>query len=374
VTDPSWHTDEHPELRAGPPWVMEDMIALEPELAEQMLGHPPPAAAAIAAEVEAALAAGRPVTVTGCGTSEHGAWAIAALLADAVGPARGGLVRARPALGAALEPADGLCLAVSHEGGTRATKLAVDAARSAGARTAVVTQAPDAAIAAACDHVLATPLRDASWCHTIGYLSPLLAGATIAAALDAPRLDPGVARDLVRAPSGVDAAALADRRVVLCAGAGVDHITARELALKLAEGARLPTVALELETVLHGQLAGHDPTDALVLVAIDAPADAERVARRAAHVADAATAIGLPVVGLLSRRHAAALAPDLTPGGRLVVDDPADRLATLLTGAGALQALTLAVVHARRTNPDLIRREVDAYRAAAGVAEHDEAW
>jgi hypothetical protein len=31
-------------------------------------------------------------------------------------------------------------------------------------------------------------------------------------------------------------------------------------------------------------------------------------------------------------------------------------------------------VHARGTNPDLIRREVDAYRAAAGVAEHDDAW
>jgi fructoselysine-6-P-deglycase FrlB-like protein len=374
VTDLSWHTDEHPELRAGPPWLMEEMIALEPGLAEQMLGHPSPAAAAIAAEVEAALAAGRPVTVTGCGTSEHGAWGIAALLADAVGPARRGLVRAQPALRAALEPADGLCLAVSHEGATRATMLAVDAARAAGARTAVVTQAPDAAIAAACDHVLVTPLRDASWCHTVGYLSPLLAGATIAFALGARPMDPAVARDLVRAPGGFDAAPLADRRVVLCAGAGVDQITARELALKLAEGARLPTVALELETVLHGQLAGHDAADALVLVAIDAPADADRVARRAAHIAGAAAAIGLPVVGLLSRRHADALAPDLTPGGRLVVADPADRLAALLSGAGALQALAVATVHARGTNPDLIRREVDAYRAAAGVAEHDEAW
>jgi hypothetical protein len=90
VTNPSWHTDEHPELRAGPPWVMEEMVALEPGLAEQMLGHAAPTAAAIAAEVEAALAAGRPVTVTGCGTSEHGACGIAALLADAVGPARRG--------------------------------------------------------------------------------------------------------------------------------------------------------------------------------------------------------------------------------------------------------------------------------------------
>jgi fructoselysine-6-P-deglycase FrlB-like protein len=100
---------------------MEDMIAREPELAERMLLAPAPVAAAIAAEVQAALAAGRPVTVTGCGTSEHGARGVAALLGEAVGPRRRGLVRARPALSAALEPADGLCLAISLEGATRAT-------------------------------------------------------------------------------------------------------------------------------------------------------------------------------------------------------------------------------------------------------------
>jgi fructoselysine-6-P-deglycase FrlB-like protein len=236
-----------------------------------------------------------------------------------------------------------------------------------------VTQDPSSAIAAACDHVLVTPLRDASWCHTVGYLSPLLAAATIAAALGAPGLDPADARDLVRAPAGFDAAALADRRVVLCAGAGVDHVTARELALKLAEGARLATGALELETILHGQLAGQDAADGLVLVAID-DGEAERVARRAAHVARAAAAIGIPVAALLSRRYDRALAADLTPAGRLVADTPAGRLAALLSGAGLLQALTVAVVHARATNPDRIRREVEAYRAAAQAAEDDGDW
>jgi fructoselysine-6-P-deglycase FrlB-like protein len=369
-----WHTDDYPELRSGPPWVMEEMIAAEPGLAERMLRDPVPQAALIAGELEAALAAGRPVTVTGCGTSEHAAWGIAALLADAVGPDRRGLVRARPALGAALEPADGLCLAVSHEGGTRATQLAVGAARAAAARTAVITHDPGSAIAAACDHVLGTPLRDASWCHTVGYVSPLLAGAAIAAALGAPLLSAAAARSALRAPSGFDASALADRRVVLCAGAGIDHITARELALKLAEGARLATVALELETVLHGQLAGHDARDALILVAIDDHPEADRLARRTEQVARAAAAIGMPVAALLSARSDAALARDLTPAGRLVVDPPDDRLGALLTGAGALQALTVALVHARGTNPDLIRREDAAYRRAAEVAEAAGDW
>jgi fructoselysine-6-P-deglycase FrlB-like protein len=378
VTDPSWHTDDHPELRAGPPWVMADMVALEPELAEQMLSDPSPVAGAIAALAQAALAQDAPVTVTGCGTSEHAAHAVAALIADAVGAQRRGLVRGRPAFSAAGDQLGGLCLAVSHEGGTRATELACAAARQAGARTALITQQPAGRVAAVCDEVLVTPRRDASWCHTVGYTSPILAGAAIAAALGGPVPPPAAACDLLRETTQVEAgragARLADRRVVLCAGAGVDHLTARELALKLAEGARLPTVALELETVLHGQLAGHEPSDGLVLVAIDEAGSAELVARRAAHVAGAAAAIGMPVLGLLSRRFDAALAADLTPAGRLVVDAPGDRPSALLAGAGLLQALTLAVVHARGTNPDLIRREVDAYRAAANVAERDDAW
>jgi fructoselysine-6-P-deglycase FrlB-like protein len=374
----SWHTDDYPELRPGPPWVMHDMVAAEPALAAEMLERPSPVAGDIAAQADAALAAGAPVTVTGCGTSEHAAHAIAALIADAAGAERRHLVRARPAFGAALDPAGGLCLAVSHDGGTRATLLAIEAAGRAGARTAAVTHDPSGSVAAACDDVLVTPLHDRSWCHTVGYVSALLAGAAIAGRSAAPQ----VAHDVLARATGLDAGPparhLADRRVVLCAGAGADHVTARELALKLAEGARMPTVALELETVLHGQLAGHEPADGLILVAIDDGADPERVARRTEHVARAAAEIGIPVAALLSARFDAALDAALTPAGRLVVELPgADeldrRLGALLAGAGALQALTLALAQARGTNPDLIRREEAPYRAAAHAAEHD-AW
>ena len=109
----------------------------------------------------------------------------------------------------------------------------------------------------------------------------------------------------------------------MCAGAGPDHITARELALKIAEGARMPTLALELETVLHGQLAGHEPSDALILIAIDErrpprPPRPPRDARRLKAVA----AIGLPVAGILSTAYHHALPPELTPAGRLVIDLP----------------------------------------------------
>jgi glutamine---fructose-6-phosphate transaminase (isomerizing) len=368
-----------PELRAGPPWVMQEMIAAQPELAEQMLASPDPAAAPIAAEIAAALAAGRPVTVTGCGTSEHAAHAIAALISSTAAPERRALVRARPAMSAALDPADGICLAVSHDGGTRATALAVAAAGAVGARTAVVTHEPSGSVATGVDHVLVTPRHDESWCHTVAYTSAILAGAALAGVA----AQPEAARELLRQSTELDAApaaaALAGNRVVLCAGAGIDHIAARELALKIAEGARMPTVALELETVLHGQLAGHDAGDALILVAIDDRFEPERLARRASHVAGAAAAIGLPVTALLSATYDSALPAELTPAGRLVLDLPqaSDVDATaacLLGGAGALQALTLALVHARGTNPDLIRREEAAYRQAADVAEQVPDW
>ncbi len=46
----------------------------------------------------------------------------------------------------------------------------------------------------------------------------------------------------------------------------------------------------------------------------------------------------------------------------------------LLTGAVALQLLTLELAHLVGSNPDLIRREQRAYREAAAVAETRADW
>jgi fructoselysine-6-P-deglycase FrlB-like protein len=381
--DTSWHTADYPELRPRPPWVMQEMIAAQPALAEEILNGPSKPAAAIAGDIAAALDAGRAVTVTGCGTSEHAAHGIAALIAAAVALEHRALVRARPALSAAIDASSGACVAVSHDGGTRATALAVAAARDAGARTAVITYDPSAGVAASADNVLVTPRHDDSWCHTVAYTSALLAGASIVGQLGATRSGPAAARDLLAGVIELDAGPishhLADRRVVLCAGAGVDHISTRELALKIAEGARLPTVALELETVLHGQLAGHEPADALIVIAVADHPERARLARRLDHVARAAAAIGFPVAALLSRSYDAVLASELTPAGRLVVDLPGPdalepNLAALLAGAGMLQTLTLQLAQARDVNPDLIRREQAAYRRAAQAGEAVQGW
>src|SRR3954454_24984436 len=153
-----------PELRAGPPWAMEEMILAEPGLVAPIF------ASAAAVEAAESIREGGPVVVTGCGTSEHAAMAGAALLGH-------GAI-ARDAFEASLDPQDGgVLIAVSHEGGTAATLAALSAAKRA--RTMLITAKDGPA-----DIVVRTPLVDTSWCHTVGYVSPLLPLTAIARPAD----------------------------------------------------------------------------------------------------------------------------------------------------------------------------------------------
>ena len=100
----------------------------------------------------------------------------------------------------------------------------------------------------------------------MAYTSALAAGAALAAHLGPLTTNPAAARELLEHATQATYAApiagcLGDRRIVLCAEAQADRTTARELALKVAGGARMATLALELETVLNGQLAAHEPAD-----------------------------------------------------------------------------------------------------------------
>ena len=380
MTDrPDWYTDAFPQLRPGPPWVMQEMIAAEPALVERLLNTPPTGIQDAADVVAEAVAQARPVTVCGCGTSEHAAHAVAAMLASAVGSERSRLIRGRPAFSAAQDPSPGVCIAISHDGATHATALALSAARAAQARTIAISQTPQGVIPRTAEIALITPVHDESWCHTVAYTSAMAAGAALAARLGPFAADAAAAGGmLARASDRPEAASiaerLADRRMVLCAAAEPDLVTARELALKIAEGTHVPTLALELETVLHGTLAAHESTDALVLVAITDSSEQLRVLRRATNVARAAAAIGLRIAALLSDASARTLGADVIPDGRLITPlaDPTlldPHLAGLLAGAGAVQSLTLELAHARGTNPDLIRRDQAPYRRAAEAAE-----
>lgn len=371
-----------PELRIGRPWVMEDMIAAEPRLIESM-DRPDLARAATAAsaEVISAVEAGQAVTVSGCGTSEHGATAIVAQLRQALRatgrPATS--VRARQAFEAWLdEQPGGVHIAVSHEGATAATNAALARAAQAGARVIAVTARPDSAAARLADIALVTPQHDRSWCHTVGYLSPILAGAAISGQVA------GTAPSWAQLADGASAllgmqevaerigARLGGLTHLLVVGSGVDAIAGSELALKVREGARMHTTALPLETVLHGHLAAADRRDGLIAILTEPSARRPRLARTR-QVLQAARAIGMATCVLTDAQGAAELGDAaLASAGSLVVPLAGeDATASLVASAIGLQLLTVGLVAARGTNPDRIRREEEAYARAAAIVERE---
>jgi glucosamine--fructose-6-phosphate aminotransferase (isomerizing) len=380
---PVWHTDDYPELRSTAPWVTQEMVASQPGLVAPILAHPQ--ATELAQVILDVDESGEPIVVTGCGTSEHGAMAIAELLDAALRQrgARGGRVEARQAFEAALDPRPGgLCIAVTESGGTRATLLAVEAARETGSATAAITANPDGDVISTVDVVMVTPQRDKSWCHTVAYSSAILAGAALAAEIAEVELDGSeTAAWLTRAvaPGEAERAiahAMRDLTVLQIVGSGTDRVTARELALKIEEGARRPAVARDLETLLHGHFVACGPDTGLIVILTD-DRGSNRRWRRAGQGMEAAARLAMPVAGIFSLGADRAILENLTPAGRIVLSTGADALPplrALLGGAAALQRLTLAMAAQVGVNPDLIRREETPYREAAALVEDRQDW
>jgi glutamine---fructose-6-phosphate transaminase (isomerizing) len=167
--------------------------------------------------------------------------------------------------------------------------------------------------------------------------------------------------------------ALAGVERIVVAGSGADLVAARELALKIEEGAHIAATARDTETVLHGHLAAFDASTAIVAIVAD-PRGRDRRAARARQVLRAAGHLGTIRAAIVTPDVSAAWDDELTPAGRLVLPaeedaSEADALAAVVAAtAVSLQRLTLAVVHARGTNPDLIRRHETPYRDAASEA------
>ena len=387
-----WHWADQPVDRGAPPWFMTEMIEAEPAVAERTVTRllTDPAAAQLAAALREAATAGRPVTLVGCGTSEHGALGAAEILRDAWRTA--GLPGSGPvavqAFEASLEPAPaGLTISVSHDVSTWATTQAIAAARAAGSTTALITVSGRAPGAEGVDIVVETLERDQSYCHTIGYTAPLAAavalGGLLAGAARAGRaadatlptavralLAAGLAPQAVAATEQV-ASALAGSRPMLVIASGADRTAARELVLKLEEGTWIPSASRNLETFLHGHLPATDSGTGLVLVMTDRRSRPGRVAR-ARQALEAAAVIGLRSAAIMSTDIAAELDPGLTPAGRLEVPEAPDLpapVASLLATAVPLQLLVERLARVVGTNPDPIRRNDPTYRAAAARAE-----
>ena len=328
-----------PELRPGPPWVMEEMIWAQSDLPGQIAGSDD--ADRLASHVRRAIDAGGPVLFTGCGTSEHAARAAHAIVGDALPDAT---LASRDAFETRLAPpTGGLVVAISHEAGTPATLDAARGASDGGAQAVLITAKPEGAPAGV--EAIRTPVHDRSWCHTVAYLSPLLLHASFAG-LGPQRAHELITSQLAARPQRHDQAHhLAGCRRLLVVGSGVDEITASELALKLEEAIHVPTTPLGAEKVLHGHLPAADRDTGLVLLRFDPDRRDERDGR-SADVAAAAAVLDMPTV-------------------ELGAPDAVTRAEALLAGAVALQVLTLELCLAVGTNPDLIRREQPLYRQVA---------
>jgi fructoselysine-6-P-deglycase FrlB-like protein len=371
-----------PSRRDGPPYLMDEMIAAEPAFAERLLWRlaaPDGPAARLAAEVRAAAEAGAPIIATGCGTSEHGAMAVAAILTDALRTA--GLdrrVASRQAFEAALDPvAGGLLIGVSHEGGTAATIRAMEAARAHGARVATITVSDRSPGAAAADLVVTTEELDQSWCHTIGYLSPILVAAAVGGRIAGAPVETQAVRDLLEsgrmcAPAAeAMAGELGGCTTLVVAASGTDRVAARELALKIEEACHLPATARDLETLLHGHFPAMDASTGMILILAD-PVARDRRWLRAQDLLAAASRIGVRAAALLPAGASWALPPALTPAGRILVPDgplSPPPVAALTGTAVPLQVLTSRLARVRGTQPDVLRRDEDAYREAAAAVE-----
>jgi fructoselysine-6-P-deglycase FrlB-like protein len=218
---------------------------------------------------------------------------------------------------------------------------------------------------------------DHSWCHTVGYVSPMIAAAAVGAHLSGRDLAADEVAALILAGSQDEAGAeqiarrLADARTLLAVGSGADRAAARELALKVEEASWLPSAMRDLETFLHGHLPATDGSTGLVLILSDRDARADRLVRAREALA-AARVLGLRAAAILARDLDEDVDPSLTPAGRLLVDEaeslPAP-VAALLGTATPLQLLTERLARARGTNPDPIRRDDPLYAESAAAAE-----
>ncbi len=372
-----WAGSEMPERRAGPPYVMTEMIAAEPAVAERIAVRvqAQPAAAIVVERIRSAAAGGLPILATGCGTSEHAAIAVASFLRDALGSDSFGIGAIEAFELARRPPARGMVLGVSHEGGTQATNAALQAAREAGAGTALLTVTDRSPGAACADAVVTTGEQDQSWCHTVGYTSPLVAGAVMAGMLRGEPVDGVSVRALLDAADHAStademAAALADCDRLLTTGSGIDYVGARELALKVEEGAHVPATAHQLETVRHGHLAAANEHTGLVLLLTDGESRGAALLDRARAVLRSARALGMPAAAILAADLGDDLPLELTPAGRAGVP-LSGRLPRLsgcaLASAIPLQLLAERVARARGVNPDTMGRE-DPRQAAAAEA------
>jgi glucosamine--fructose-6-phosphate aminotransferase (isomerizing) len=318
-----------------------------------------PAHADPIARVAAAIAERRPrhVVFTARGTSDHAALYAAYLAEIRLGlPAGLASPSAITVFGARPDLSEALVIGVSQSGGSPDLAEVLRVARSSGALTLAVTNAPDSPLVEVAElSVDIAAGHERAVAATKTYTAELLAllmliegiragdGALPAAERAALGALPDLAAGVLADPTPAE---LAPRyrfaAQLVTTGRGYAYPTAREAALKLMETSYLPTLAFSGADLLHGPLAMTDPDVPVLAVVGSGPGG--RAMRE--------------VLPRLGERGAdlVAVGPTDVPGAtaRLAVPDLDERYAPLLDIL-PLQRLALALALARGEDPDAPR-------------------
>lgn len=278
---------------------LREEIAEQPAVVERLLASARPAVAAIAGEVGPRIATGEIdlVLVAARGSSDHAAIYAQYLVGERLGLP---VALAAPSLlsiyGAEPRMARALVVAISQSGRSPDVVGVVESARRQGAPTVAITNDPASELARAAAHVVdlaAGPERSVAATKT--YTGQLVAVAMLVEALAG---RDGADADLARLPHVIAAAAspesegaaervaarLASHDRLIVIGRGYEYATARELALKLKELARVSADPYSTADFLHGPLALVEPGLPVLAIAPSgrAAADVDAVLERLA--------------------------------------------------------------------------------------------
>lgn len=309
------------------------------------------------AEAALPLLAGRPVVLTGCGTSLFAAQLAADYITQLGGDVRAVSSRALLERSSGL-PHDRTVVAFSHSGGTPAVLDLLAACKSQSVGSVLVTGFADSEAAALASAVVPTGYaQERSWCHTISFTLSSLAGLLLLGSAAASGLPAGIAlpqpakvssavEELLTKEGKVrDAAAGLRPGSTFVLSSGEAMALAPELGLKLAEAAYVQNLPLELEQFFHGYIPAAD-RDSTVIAFLPPSARA-----RADDLRSVAGIVGFHLIAL----DLAAL-KELAP--------TTDATSFPWVAATYLQLFAYHVALSRGTDPDKLRREDPIYLAA----------
>lgn len=359
-----------PTRTAHPFWMYDEMGAT-PAALDRALA-PSAEERALRDALAARLASARRVYLTGCGTAYHAALVGASFLRGITG----GRVDARAVEAFELahyerpspDASGDVVIALSQSGRPSATNAAQAHMREAGVYCAALTGDRESPAAQGADVVLDTGCAHTqSMAYTISYslmlavLADLAASAAIAlGGAEGARANVAALPSLHRAALALEGqvAALAkrlrDAERWIFAGAGGNHATALEAALKMQETNYTASFGMQMEEVLHGPVAMLGDA-ALVVIAPPGPG---RI--RALDLLQAASLLGSETMALGAEEDEELRAA----AGAFLALPPCPEALSPAPYHVPLHLLSYHLALATRRNPDLMRREEARYLAA----------